>query len=66
MNETHIEYEINFPHALRNDLLEDWMPENYFCKFEMNLDTKIDWQANIIRYYSILNSEKLELIFENA
>lgn len=45
-------------------MVEDWLPENYFCKFYELLDENIVWTVYIYRYYSILNSETIELDFE--
>lgn len=45
-------------------MIEDWLPENYFCTFYELLDENIVWQVYIYRYYSILNSETIHLQLE--
>ena len=44
-------------------MVQDWIPENYFCTFYEVLDENISWQVYFYRYYSFLNSETLELVF---
>ena len=50
------------PEEIRYDLIEDWLPENYFCTFHEILDENIVWQVYFYRYFSILNSETIELV----
>jgi hypothetical protein len=57
VNQTYHEYEMIYPEEVRSDLIEDWIPENYFCKFFEKLDENIRWQIYFYRYNSLLNSE---------
>ena len=50
------------PEEIRYDLVEDFLPENYFCTFYELLDENIVWQVYFYRYFSFLNSETIELI----
>ena len=50
------------PEEIRYDLVEDFLPENYFCTFKEILDENIVWQVYFYRYFSFLNSETIELI----
>lgn len=45
-------------------MIADWLPENYFCKFYEILDENVVWQVYIYRYYSIINSETIEIQIE--
>lgn len=45
-------------------MIEDWLPENYFCKFSEVIDENIKWQVYFYRYYSVLNSETIELVLD--
>ena len=33
VNDTYKVFTLEFPEEVANDLVEDWLPENYFCKF---------------------------------
>ena len=50
------------PEEIRYDIVEDFLPENYFCTFYEILDENIVWQVYFYRYFSFLNSETIELI----
>ena len=50
------------PEEIRYDIIEDFVPENYFCTFHEILDENIVWQVYFYRYFSFLNSETIELI----
>lgn len=44
----------------------DYIPTNYFCKFQMLLHQDIDWELIVYRYVSILYMEQLEMVLHSS
>jgi hypothetical protein len=41
---------------------KDFTPSDYFCKYNLILDSDIAWQLDIYRYLSHINTETIEII----
>ena len=48
--------------SYESKLKKDIIPANYFCKYHIDLDSKIKWQLKNYRYISVLFMEKLEVV----
>ena len=48
--------------SYESKLKKDIIPANYFCKYHIDLDSKIKWQLKVYRYISVLFMEKLEVV----
>jgi len=45
---------------------DSYIPKNYFCKFELILLDDVDWEINIYRYISVINTEKIEVVIHSG
>lgn len=62
-NETFYELTMN-KHAGFSDT--EFIPKNYFCKFQIPVDPEIRWQLKIFRYISLLHVENIEIVVQEG
>lgn len=40
----------------------EFIPQNYFCHFEQQLDQLYQWQITVVRYLSVLKVEEIDIV----